>query len=362
MTTASPQRLPLLDGLRGIAAISVMGYHFGHVYRVETLFERGYLFVDFFFLLSGFVLTLALESRPLANWSARSFIRARIVRLWPMIAIGALCGACVALVTRGQGHLEIALALVLALAMIPVTGVRDVEAFPLNGPQWSLLFELLANAAHALLLRRLSTPILLGLVGLAGIAELLVILHYGSNTRGPNALDWYAGLPRVAFAYGLGICLGRLWRLGRLRQQNHWLVPFLLLSLWPIALYLGNAWLDDATGDALSVLLVMPALFWLAACSPEGRKASPILGAMGQISFPLYAVHLPILMLFASFERSLPNGIAAVMTSLALAALLGRSFERLHKTRTARPRKSDKETDGAPATTLLVERDLRVEA
>lgn len=345
MTASSPQRLILLDGLRGIAAISVMGYHFGHIFNVRNIFARGYLFVDFFFLLSGFVLTLALEPRLRKGWPPAAFIRARVIRLWPMAALGAVAGALVMFATRGSGSVEIALTLMLALAMIPLTGIRDLEAFPLNGPQWSLLFELLANIVHAVLLQRLATRALLCLVLLSGLTEAFVIYSWGSNRVGPDALDWYAGLPRVAFAYSLGICFGRLWQTGRFRCEGHWLVPFALISLVPIALFFTGDWLSRALGDALTVLVAMPALFWLAACRSAPQRTERMFSTLGLISFPLYAVHLPVLKLFGHFDQSPLTGIAALETSLILAAALGHTIDRRQKTRPASANKLAKTGD-----------------
>lgn len=88
------RRLVTLDGLRGMAAIAVMLYHIGNVYQFGGPFRAGYLFVDFFFLLSGFVLALSVEPRFARGWTTAAFMRARIVRLWPVIAIGALAGGC----------------------------------------------------------------------------------------------------------------------------------------------------------------------------------------------------------------------------------------------------------------------------
>ena len=339
MTARSPQRLLLLDGLRGIAAISVMGYHFGHVFHVKNLFARGYLFVDFFFILSGFVLTLALEPRLAKGWPPSAFIRARIIRLWPMAALGAVAGAMVMFATRGSGTVEIALTLLMALAMIPLTGIRDLEAFPLNGPQWSLLFELIANLVHAMLLQRLATKVLLGIAVISGTTEALVIFTYGSNRVGPDSLDWYAGLPRVAFAYTLGICFGRLWQSRRPRIESHWLVPFALISLLPIALCFTNGWLSRASGDALSVLVAMPALFWLAACGSVPSRLERVFSGLGILSFPLYAVHLPILKLFGHFDQSPITGVAALATSLMLAAGLGFTIDHRHKATSASAQK-----------------------
>ncbi len=159
------QRLPLLDGMRGLAALSVLLYHGHNLFHDDKWFAQGYLFVDFFFLLSGFVLTLSTEPKFASGLTARQFMQTRLHRLWPTIAIGAALGAMVHTTLGGLDALPL---LALELLMIPAPWSSEHEIFPLNGPQWSLLWELVANLAHGLLLRRLSDFMRLVTAGLSG--------------------------------------------------------------------------------------------------------------------------------------------------------------------------------------------------
>lgn len=325
MTNKGQDRMVQLDALRGIAAIVVLGYHLNNLFGLTPAFSRGYLFVDFFFLLSGFVLTLAVEPRFAEGLSPTTFFKSRVLRLWPMMAIGALLGATAACAT--QAPASVAAALVLALGMIPLASGNGLEIFPLNGPQWSIFFELIANLTHGLVLHRMPVRRLAIVVTLAGVGLTVAILRAGSNTMGPVSPGWLIGLPRVMFSYGLGILLGRLWQDGRLRVRCHWWVPFVAIAAMPFAMDALDPIVNVAVGDVSVVVMVMPILFWLAACSASPPVANTALRALGTLSFPLYAVHLPILRLAVGIENSPRSALAAVALCLCLAIVLARTLD-----------------------------------
>ena len=160
----------LLDGLRGVAALTVVCFHLFEAYATSHLDQRinhGYLAVDFFFILSGFVVGYAYDDRwtKMTVWE---FLTRRLVRLQPMVVIGALIGA-VMFYTQGcpvwdVSAVPVAMLLVATLMnafMIPATPGAEIrgvgEMYPLNGPAWSLFFEYIGNLLYALFIRRLST-------------------------------------------------------------------------------------------------------------------------------------------------------------------------------------------------------------
>lgn len=324
-TSGSLPRFVQLDGLRGIAALVVMVYHARHVFGIGAPFARGYLFVDLFFLLSGFVLTLAMESPRAAPFRPGRFLNRRVGRLWPTVAAGAVLGGLVTWLLQGPDGL--APALLLALVMVPLVWAGPVEIFPLNGPQWSILFEVLANIAHALVLRRLSSGALVLVAFAAALLLAGATVANGSNTLGPLATNWFAGLPRVAFSYTVGILLARLWAADRARVTLAWGVPMALLASVPLVLWLLGDALGHAAGDLAAVLFVMPLLFWLTACNAPPPWAVPGLRALGTLSFPLYAVHLPVLRLVGALDQSVPAAGLALVASVALALVLARVLD-----------------------------------
>ena len=172
-----------------------MFYHAPELFGDTRLFTRTYLFVDLFFLLSGFVLTLSAEPKMARGLGTSGFMKARIVRLWPMMALGCLAAAAVFATQATAG--EVFALLVLGMLMIPHLG-SNIAIFPLNAPQWSLVWELVANLFHGLVLRHLKDRELLLLSGISGIALLWAIFHTGWNGSGPNAGFWWLAAPRVA--------------------------------------------------------------------------------------------------------------------------------------------------------------------
>lgn len=331
---AQVKRLALLDGLRLVAAVSVVFYHAQLSHPMSSAFSRGYLFVDFFFLLSGFVLTLAAEDAMRTHGGAGRFVRGRIARLWPVIAIGAVLGAALRFAVSRQ---SVRWQLLQTLLLVPDLRHGGL-AFPLNGPLWSMLLEVVANAIHALVLCRLADRAVLVVALVGGFALATAIAWYGSATFGPDAGNWGLGFLRIGFAYPLGIVLARRYRARPPARTLPWL-PVLLLPLGAVTA-LGSLPLPVAAGDALVILLVFPPLLWLAAASSPPRHALPWLGGAGLLSFPLYAVHLPILEYAGSLylgPATMPLGVIACLLAAAVVAQLVALPKRLPALSRSRP-------------------------
>lgn len=172
----------ILDGLRGVAALTVVCFHLFEAYATSHLDQKinhGYLAVDFFFILSGFVVGYAYDDR----WKTMritDFLKRRFIRLHPMVVLGAVIGA-VMFYFQGCSVWDVsqvsAMALILATLMntflIPATPGMEIrgvgEMYPLNGPSWSLFFEYMGNILYAFFLHKLSTKVLSVLVLSAGV-------------------------------------------------------------------------------------------------------------------------------------------------------------------------------------------------
>lgn len=314
-------RLPLLDALRTVAALGVAGFHLAERFGTDGpvsrggVMARGYLFVDLFFILSGFVLALGFEGRMLRGLGAGAFLMLRWRRLWPMVALGAVAGAAAFL--PWTPWTQVLGLLVMALAMVPVIN-PTMALYPLNGPQWSLLWEVLANGLHGALLWRLGARGLLVVLALSGAGLLWGIWLVGSCRFGPNAQLWWLAGPRVVWSYTLGIAMARVWRRG-LAPVVDWRVALALPLVAVMALGLrGGA---EAPGDALMVLIGWPVLFWLVACGQVAAGAGKALTRIGTLSFPLYALHLPVIVAVSFFSRSTGAGMLAA--GLVLGAAMG---------------------------------------
>ena len=178
----------LLDGLRGVAALMVIWYHVfeGYAFACGTTidtFNHGYLAVDFFFILSGFVIGYAYDDRWGKNFTMKDFIKRRLIRLHPMVIMGAVVGAITFYIqgsVQWDGtHIGISMVMLSLLCTIffipamPGVGYEvrgNGEMFPLNGPCWSLFFEYIGNILYALFIRRLSNKALTIVVVLLGVA------------------------------------------------------------------------------------------------------------------------------------------------------------------------------------------------
>lgn len=317
---AHPTRLFQLDGLRGIAAFMIMLYHLDIVYRVNGLFVRGYLFVDMFFLLSGFVLAVSTEKKLNAGIGAFEFTKARFVRLWPLVAVGAGVAALRAFAIGMADPLTLLLWLALDLAMIPsLTGSGPFYRF--NGPQWTLFYELLANFIHALALKKVPTRAMLALAIALGAWLIYTVQLHRADTMGvdaPTWKTWWMGLPRVGFSYVLGVWIGRKYKDGvRTPGLPWWLamaVPVIGIAAVP------SLPLTTANGDLVFVMLFLPTVMWLVAMSNPPQALKVPMEWLGNFSLPLYCVHLTVLVWVSeALGRDAWVRVMAVAAAMAVA-------------------------------------------
>lgn len=307
-------RLSQLDGLRGFAALVIMLYHSALVFHTKGPFVRGYLLVDLFFLLSGFVLAVSTEKKLNAGVGALEFSWKRFVRLWPLVAVGA--GVAAVWAVGGGGHpvLGIAWLLALDLAMIPVLAGTG-PFYRLNGPQWTLFWELVANFLHALVLRRVPTRWLPILAGLMGAALVYTVRKHGGDTMGVSALTWktwWMPVPRVFWSYVLGVWLGRIYRGGARTPALPWPLALALPLAGTMAVpYLP---LNNVNGDLVFVIVFLPLAMWAVAMTTIPAWLAPKLDELGAFSLPLYCVHLTVLVAVSTLGlgwRWVPAGVAA---------------------------------------------------
>jgi len=320
--TPSTQRLPLLDGMRGIAAIMVMLFHEAGQHGQEQLFD-GFLAVDFFILLSGYVIARTYEPRFWAGLGVRQFIWNRSKRLYPLMALGTVIGAFQ--YWLGMGWSGLAGMFVLGLLFIPHIG--SAYLYPLNTPQWSLLFEFLLNLVHAAVLHRLGWRCLIAAGAICAAALAVSAQRLGTLNLGFSpALLWIGGF-RLAYTYIVGILLARHFNPAHLNGGAGWRTPLLLLALLiliPAQLTGSGRWLAQYG----IIVAGFPLLLVLALRTKAPDAAAPLLDWLGRMSFPLYAVHLPLLGLAALVAKAnpdlaLPVRLAGVVLALGVAAWLG---------------------------------------
>ena len=350
----------LLDGLRGVAALVVMWYHVFEGFATSPIdqgFNHGYLAVDFFFILSGFVIGYAYDDRWQRSLTTKEFFKRRLIRLHPMVIMGVVLGAITYFVQGSEQwdgtHVAtsvVMLAMLLNLFLIPaVPGTAvDVrgnnEMYPLNGPNWSLFFEYIGNILYALFIRKLSTRWLAVLVALAGIGLASYAIGNGSG-YGHLGVGWSlsgtnfpGGMLRLLFAFSAGLLMSRVFKPVHIRGA------FWLCSLGVIVLlcmpHVGGAdrlWLNGLY-DSVCVILIFPLLVWLGASGKAtDNGTSRICKFCGDISYPVYVVHYPFMYLFYAwlwggeekipFSQAWPAALLVFFGSIALTYLILKVYD-----------------------------------
>jgi len=298
MTMPDRTRYHGLDAMRGIAALSVVVFHIGDDAH-QRLFPHAYLAVDFFFMLSGFVLAKAYEPRLNERLSAARFLELRLIRLYPLFMLGVLLGIprivsqVIGPVAHPMTPVEALLAFILNTLMLPAP-TSPFLLFPFNVPAWSLFLEIAVNIGFAILFYRLAWRLLaIGCLG-TGLLLALAILRMGHNDLGAVWSSAGFGFFRVSFSFLLGMLFARMPARDR-RSTAMACLPIAALALilafpWPLAF--------GADVDLMAVFIILPALLWLGIRIELPGVLKPMGAVLGDISYPLYAIHFPLLQIF----------------------------------------------------------------
>lgn len=353
----------LLDGLRGVAAMLVVWYHVFEGFQfagnkpVIDFINHGYLAVDFFFMLSGFVIGYAYDDRWGKSLTMGGFFRRRLIRLHPMVMLGALIGAISFLLTgmeRWDGtHSTLLLtliALVCSWLMIPaLPGMqRDVrgngEMFPLNGPCWSLFFEYIGNILYALIIRRLSTRILAWLTALlcCALAWFAVTNQSGYGSIGVgwtvDTTNLLGGTLRMLCPFTIGMLMSRVFKPIKKVRGAFWICTIILLVLFHVPFIDGGTPMSlNGIFEAACIIGVFPIVIWLGASGTTTDNTSRrICRFLGDISFPLYIVHYQLMYAFYmwliktelyTFSETWPIAISTMACSVCIAWLSLRFYD-----------------------------------
>ncbi|MBB3954723.1 acyltransferase family protein [Novosphingobium sediminicola] len=286
MPSPSIKRLPGLELLRLVAASCVLLLHVRAVFGGQRVFGLGYLGVDFFLMLSGFLMARVQEPRLDHGAAPWSFLRRRFWRLWPMMALGGLIGLP-RLWLRSADLPNFLLAALPNMALLPVWWWTF--AFPLNIPAWTMTCELACNAAHVLGLWRLRRWWLIGLAAALLVADGWISWHFHGLDVGPKSDNFFWGALRCLAAYVLGIVLARWWQEEPAVPVPWWVALPLMPALLPLV------WWTKAQGwwfDIGFVVLACPLMIAGAMRLDRFHRAALWLG---QIAFPLFALQMPIL-------------------------------------------------------------------
>ena len=350
----SKKHFLILDALRGVAAILVVLFHVLEVYsggdHVQQLINHGYLAVDFFFMLSGYVMAHAYDERW-HKMSVKNFFKRRLIRLHPMIILGMTIGALCFYFGESAYFPKIAetsfwqliLIMLIGYTLIPVPTSMDIrgwnEMHPLNGPAWSLFLEYIANILYALILRKLPKLILSILVTIAAIA----LIHMAVTSPNGDIIGGWSvepeqlriGFTRLLFPYMAGMLLRRTIKV--IDGGSTFLISSLLLILVLSIPRIGgyeNLWMNGLY-DSLVVILVFPVIVYLGATGTvKSAFGEKICTFLGNISYPVYIIHFPFIYAFYAWvtENKIPmnQGIIVGLGLLVFTVALSYALLKLY--------------------------------
>jgi peptidoglycan/LPS O-acetylase OafA/YrhL len=344
---ASKPRYEILDGLRGVAAMLVVAYHIFEIHYhggPDQPINHGYLAVDFFFVLSGFVIGYAYDDRwektptqpPRGQtFTLWTFFKRRLIRLHPMVIFGTLFGAlmfffgsCSAfpLVDETPWWMVV-LVMLWCFTMLPLPHTMDIrgwaETNPLNGPAWSLQWEYLANILYALFFRKMPKIVLGAFVAFFAIMTITLCLNidvtgflaersYASYTvvggwsTTPDQL--LVGLTRLLYPFFSGLLVSRMGKLIKVKGGFWWcslMIVVLFCMPWMGLGTEGDARWTNGLYEAFCILICFPLIVAIGAgSSVRGGKSEAINRFLGDISYPLYITHFPLIYMLMSWTDS----------------------------------------------------------
>lgn len=329
---APKPRYEILDGLRGVAALMVVAFHLLETYSKgpsEQIINHGYLAVDFFFVLSGFVIGYAYDDRW-GKMSIGTFFKRRLTRLHPMVVAGTLIGAALFFFagTAFPKTMEVegwkfALCLVMGLLMIPCGMGLDIrgwgETNSFNGPNWSLTYEYIANILYAFIFRYLPKVALAVLCAVCAVFTLDLTLGwdiFGLFPNGPQynviggwsltAQQIYVGFARLLYPFLCGLLISRILPSRRSERNpsgspihlkgGFWWCALAIVVIFSVPCIGGRQCLWDGLYQAVCILIVFPLLVLAGAGSvTTDAKSTAVCKWMGEISYPLYITHFPLM-------------------------------------------------------------------
>ena len=341
---ASKPRYEILDGLRGVAAIMVVIFHCFETYVPvfgTQIVNHGYLAVDFFFVLSGFVIGYAYDDRwdKMTTWG---FFKRRLTRLHPMVIAGTLVGAALFFFagaafpeTLKVPAWKFALCLVMGLLILPCPNSLDIRGWgelnSFNGPQWTLTFEYIGNILYAFVFRHLPKVVLAILCVCCAFFTLDLTLGwdvFGLFPDGPQytviggwsltAQQIYIGFSRLLYPFLCGLLISRILPSHRSESNpsgspihlkgGFWWCSLALVVIFSIPCIGGSYGVPDGIFQTTCILLVFPLVVLAGAGSvTTDSRSTAVCKWLGDISYPIYITHYPIMYMQMSWVAEHPD-------------------------------------------------------
>ncbi|QNA44158.1 acyltransferase family protein [Lacibacter sediminis] len=299
------QHFLILDGLRGIAALAVVVFHFMEWIFADfskNFIAHGFLAVDFFFCLSGFVIAYAYDNR-IETLGIKTFFKLRFIRLHPLVWLGSVLGLLGFFLdpfaneaaAYSSGMIALVFLSSIFLVPFPVMADRGFNLFSFNAPAWSLFWEYIANILYALILRKLNRTVLL-LLTIAAAAGICMILFRTGNLLGGWSKDnFWDGAVRVAYSFLAGMLVYRSnWVIKNKLGFTGLTVLLVLAFLMPFGRW---NWLTES----FAVIIYFPLIVSLGAGAMLSERVKSICTFSGAISYPLYMTHYAFIWIFGHY-------------------------------------------------------------
>ncbi|RZK48650.1 MAG: acyltransferase [Pedobacter sp.] len=295
-----------LDGFRGLVALIVVLFHFMEIIQsdfTKNPLAHGFLGVDFFFCLSGFVIAYAYDQRAV-QLSIWDFIKLRLIRLHPFVVIGAILGLLSFIFDPFQnlyeqyGFTQTIIFFLNGLFLIPYPMMEErfFNLFSFNAPSWSLFWEYVSNLFYILIIYKFSKNMLSILAIIFGLSIFYIVYTHHNLLGGWNGETFWHGGARVAYSFTIGMLIFR----------RNWIIPN-NLSFYAIgALLLGSFFTpyNETTNWILEpfiVLVYFPFIVALGAGSTRKAKQTKYINLAGELSYPLYMIHYPFIWIFLGY-------------------------------------------------------------
>lgn len=306
------QHFTVLDGLRGIAALAVVLFHFMEMAIADyskNFIGHGFLAVDFFFCLSGFVIGYAYDDR-IKKIGLIEFFKSRIIRLHPLVILGSVLGLLTFLFDPfgGQAQLyktgRIILIFISSVFLIPFPTMpeRAYNLFSFNAPSWSLFWEYIANIFYAFFLSKVNQRWLFLLIIISASA-LFLVDYQAENLMGGWGKDtFWHGCARIGYSFSAGLFIYR----------SNWIIKnklgFVGLSILLIPVFIMPYLKWNWLAELLVVLFYFPLIIALGAGTTVKAGLKKICTFSGNISYPIYMTHYAVIWMFSNYYNSYKPG------------------------------------------------------
>lgn len=310
------------EGIRGVAALIVALYHLGIGYDYFPFIRHGYLFVDLFFVLSGYVMYASYASSISTTTDLQPFLIRRIGRLVPLLIFSTVCFVLIEntivlgkriVISAGYADIlnspdQLAFAvpstaeILSTLTLTHAMGVFD--RLILNTPSWSISVEFYAYVlfgALCVLLSGKKRIVAFGIFACIGAAISIwasIVVHRCLEQNGCLSLTYNFGFPRALYSFFLGAILA-FHQQGKSSDRDYSGLQWPALAAVSTILLL----VDDYPVVSFLFPLVFAFLI-LSICNDAGPLAhllgKPMLLVLGQRSYSIYLMHMPLLLVFSN--------------------------------------------------------------